>query len=553
MSITIPKQKIDWNKQHINGNDLQPNIVKQKIKLWDKHKHKLQTGDPDVIRLLKDNTIYEYAFFTNDEGEPFTLTAYQDLISECVLEHDYTADNPNRYILYRAANQMGKSRGLISFTKYIAFNRENKNIVIISKSLPQSQFVLAELRKSLNNSSFADSWREDVGDTANTTILTITGKTSKGQEFINRIICAPAGEGALGYPIHHLFLDEADFYENAKTLFWKVFYPRTKKTKGQIVLFTNPNPEMSKINSLLYELWQGSLFQRKFHFNFLDAPWNTQKEFELDRLNSPAHIFKSTHMGDWSDAGGAFFSDKEIRTMFETEWENNLPPAHEHMYIAADLGKMNDNTWIGVGIAKPPSDPDHKYRDLDVRYMEKLPLKTPYDKIADRLEYLIKYYKEKGARVTMGYDSTGQKTFGDFLKRRAVSAIGVDFSAKKSNKTILYNDFKLMAEQNKIKIVRNREAEKQFAGLEYKYTQNKKLKKVEHKTEGIHDDAPDMVAIMIHIAVKPSSVPVGASIVNSANKSNGRELTKAEQQITKLNNNFHTRYAQSNTLGSFWR
>lgn len=910
MTIKLPEQQVDWTKPHINGTDLQPQVVQQKFDLWDEVKHKLEEGDPEVIRLLKDNTIYEYAFFTDDDNNPFKLTAYQDLISGCITRHDYTQSNPNRYILYRAANQMGKliadseliptpkgwvkngslkpgqqvygsdgkittiektthhknwnlykitfndgsfiyagpehlwkcktskerfrktytknnktwknpsynkwqvlstqqiieagkynptaksnytkisipvtkpvnypckqqelnpyliglllgdgsltkstpsfttgdeeiakwickhynfkfqkkqnkiqgtiknvykqikklglkgtdsstkfipqqylqgniqqrkellkglmdtdgsvygkhstleyctiseklkddfvelinslgclinkvtvkkpfyydknknkvfgktthiirfktlfnpfnlsrkrnkwkkvtshkheriiekieyshtenatcievdnkdktylaskqyivthnSRMLISAAKYLAFNRENKNIVIISKSLPQSQFVLSELRKSLNNSSFGNTWTEDIGETANTTMLTIKGKTAEGKEYINRIICAPAGEGSLGYPIHHLFLDEADFYEGAKTLFWKVLFARTKKTKGQIVLFSNPNPDISRINSLLAELWDGTLFQRKFHFQFLDAPWNTVEEFEIDQANSPAHIFKSTHLGEWSDIGGAFFSDKEIKEMFDTEWNNRLPPAQEEIYIAADLGKMNDHTWIAVGTTKEPQDTKHKYKDLDVRYLERLPLKTPYDKIADKLEYLIKYYEEKGARVTMGYDATGQKTFGDFLKRRNVNGIPVDFSAKKSNKTLLYNDFKLMAEQQKIKIVKERIAEKEFAGLEYKYTSSKNLRKVEHKTQSIHDDAPDTVAILIHIAVKPSHVPVGAMIVTRTrnNKENKDELTKAQEQIQKLNDKFHTRYSQRNNLGSFW-
>lgn len=550
--MKIPSQKINWNKTHITGVDLQPEVVEQKFKLWDENKHKLSSGDPEVIKLLNDNTIYEYAFFTNEDDEPFQLTAYQDLISECILAHDYTANNINRYILYRAANQMGKSRMLISAAKYLAFNRENKNIVIISKSLPQSQFVLSELKKSLNNSVFRDSWKEDIGETANTTMLTITGKDKKGKEYLNRIICAPAGEGALGYPIHHLFLDEADFYEGAKTLFWKVLFARTKKTKGQIVIFTNPNPDISRTNSLLAELWDGTLFKRKFHFQFLDAPWNTQEEFDIDKQNSPAHLFRSTHLGEWSDIGGAFFTDKEIKDMMCLDWNNRLPPAQDNIYIAADLGKMSDHTVIGVGIAKEPVNKHHKYKDLDIRYMQRLPLKTPYDEIADRLEELRNHYKEQGANVTIGYDSTGQKTFGDFLKRRGLSAIGVDFSAKKSNKTLLYNDFKLMAEQQKLQIVYDRQCEKELAGLEYQLTANKKLQKVAHKNENLHDDYPDMIAILIHLAVKPSNVPAGAIIVRH-NKKEELTTNPYDNQINKLNQQFKSRYTgRASALSGFW-
>jgi hypothetical protein len=89
-----------------------------------------------------------------------------------------------------------------------------------------------------------------------------------------------------------------------------------------------------------------------------------------------------------------------------------------------------------------------------------------------------------------------------------VGATGVDFSRKESNKTKLYNDFKLMAEGRKLKVVYDQTLEKQLAGLEFKLTPNKALRKVENKTDSIHDDYPDMIAILIHIMIYPSYTPI---------------------------------------------
>lgn len=524
-SMYIPQQTIDWDQPYITGTHLQPEVVESKFALWDKTVSEDWIGNPEmksfVAELISDPTIYEYAFYTDDEGEPFKYTAYQDLIAQCAISHDFTPDNPNRYLLYRAANQMGKSRLLIGLAKYIALNMENRNVVIISKSLPQAQFVLAELRKSLNNSKFADTWREDIGETANTTQITferdVVGTNGIKRKIINRIICAPAGEGALGYPIHHLFLDEVDFYEDGKTIFWKVLFARTKKTKGQIICFSNPNPDQNKNQSILWELWDGDLFLKKFHFNFLDAPWNTIAEFERDRRNSPEHIFASTHLGEWSDLSGSFFTQQQLDAMLDRNRPNKLPalPKGETVYIAADLGKMRDSTVITIGTASEPNNQKDKYRDLECHYVEIMKLRTTYDGIIDRLEELRNHYLALDCKVAnIGFDATGQKTFGDFMRKRNIPCTPVDFSSKKSNKTQLYNDFLLLAQNGKIKIPYTREAEKQLAGLVFKETETKKLK-VENKTDTYHDDIPDSLAILIHISVTPGKKRPSISFVST--------------------------------------
>lgn len=523
----IAQQTVNWNKHHITGKDLQPEKVQAKYDLWDQ----ADKNQEETYQLLKDPTIYEYAFFKDEEGKPFKYAAYQDLIINEAKKHDFTPDNPNRYLLFQASNQIGKSRTLRGYARYLINTKENINIVFISNNLKSSQFLLAELKNEFNNSSFSQTWTEDVGETSNTTMLTFerTIKTEHGsRKILNRIICAPAGEGALGYPIHYLFLDEADFYEDGKRLFWKVFFPRTKKTKGQIILFSNPNPDISPQESILEQLWQGDLFAKKFHFNFLDAPWNTKEEFERDKLNSPQHIFESTHLGIRSDLAGSFFTSIEIQAMLQKQWENRLPITEQDIYIGIDLGKMNDQTVISIG-TRTPSD-NSKYDNLEVKYLEELPLKTPYDKILERLQTILAHYQTTGNNIgAIAYDATGQKTFGDFLTREGIHATPIDFSKKETNKTRLYNDFKLLAEQNKIKIVYHPKAEKQLAGLHFSYTDNKRLK-VAHRTEAIHDDFCDSIAILAHVAVCPHTIPVTATIVEHIDP---RSDTKTAEEKTK--------------------
>ena len=513
MKLQLLKQNLDYDGV-IKGTHLDKKTYERKFRMWDwvETKNLLAKKDEKALLLLDDPTIYFYAFFNDETGKRLTLTLYQDAIANC--KHDFTDNNPNKYILFKASNQIGKSLLLGALAIYNVFDRDNVNVVIVSKSLPQSQFVLATIRHLLNNSVFADTWRFDCGEQANTTILTFQRKKGK---VINRIICAPCGEGLLGYPVHYLFLDEADFYENGKTFFWKVAYPRVLKTKGQIILFSNPNTEISRNSSILWELWNGDLFKRKFTFNYLDAPWNTKEQYEIDKRNSPSHIFQSTHDGDFPIEGGAFFSHSEIRDMFNKDWTNTLPSSDKTIYVGVDLGKMNDQTIISIGKPKKPANKLDKYDDLDVKFLQEFPLKTPYDAIVNRLIEIKNHYKENyNVPVVIGFDATGQKTFGDLARRMGLSALPIDFSKKETNKTLLYNDFKLMAENRKMKIIYSRKCEKQLSELVFKLTEMKKLKKVEHSKESIHDDYPDSLAILIHIAVKPSRVPISIRKVKKA-------------------------------------
>ncbi len=519
-TLLLPQQQVNLDVP-VYGKDLDMESYEKKFLVWDRviAKNYLMSENYDIknkaMRLFNDETIFAYAYFRDNKGKSFRYTAYQDLIAS--LKHDFTPDNPNRYILFKASNQIGKSQLLIIKALKIMMTEENRSVVMVSRSLPQSQRLLSEVKYTLNNSTFANTWKEDLGDQKNTTILTFKKEkfSPEGKllrTMVNRIICAPAGEGLLGYPVDYLFLDELDFYEDAKDFFWRIALPRTLQTNGQIIVFSNPNTEIPRSQSILWELCTGDLFKRKFTFNFLDAPWNTQEMFDKYERNVPSHVFISTHMGEFAEEGGAFLSHKEIQDTLMRSWVNVLPAAEGTVYCALDLGKMNDPTVISIGIVKPPSHPLDKYSDLDCPYQQELPLHTGYDEIMDRMIEIREHYERIGVHVFFGHDSTGQKTFGDFLRKNGVVSQEVDFSKKESNKTMMCNDFKLMVEQRKLKVVYSDRCEKQLSDLVFKYTESKKLKKVENKSVVVHDDYFDSLLILVHLAVKPHVVPVTAII-----------------------------------------
>ena len=86
----------------------------------------------------------------------------------------------------------------------------------------------------------------------------------------------------------------------------------------------------------------------------------------------------------------------------------------------------------------------------------------------------------------------------------------------------------MMAENRKLKVAYGELMFKQLAGLQFKYTANKKLQKVENKTSAIHDDGPDSLVILIHIAVKPSRLTPSVTIVGTIKPEENKPLTTAE-------------------------
>jgi len=452
--------------------------------------------------LLTDDTLFAHEFFFDDSGNPFTYEIYQDAIAN--LHHDFTPMNENRFILFIGSNQIGKSCVLINKAVHLVTTGNNINILMVSRSLPQSQFLLASIKHSLNNSRLTN-WREDLGDTANTTILTFQRDNNR---VTNRIICAPCGEGLLGYPAHYLFLDELDFYENAKEFFFGVALPRTNHTKGQIMVFSNPNYHISRNSSILWQLLNGDLFKRKFMFKFLDNSRNTIEEYNRLKQEIPSIEFQSTHDGQFPVDAGSFFKQSELDRNIIRSWENCLPIVDSPVYIGLDLGKINDNSVLTLGTVKEIDGLPY----LEVKYIEVFELRTDYRDVAARLKVIYDYYTKTYQGVgNIGLDTTGVgRAVEEFLQENQTPYTSVTWTHE--IKTKMYGDFKLLMENNRIKIVYTTECYKQLSSLTFKTTPSGLLT-FENNKEKDHDDIPSSLCLLINVAIKPNFVVPSISLL----------------------------------------
>ncbi len=491
-----------------------------KFDAWDAilEKNTLEEGTPEEVRiayqLLRDPTIYAYAFFRDPRNptKRFKLYPYQDAIIN---------DNHKR-IFFAAANQIGKSITLCLKALTYALLNPGKTVIMTSKTLPQSKDLLRQIRQFLQNSRL--DYIYDIGDSETKTEIyfkhfkteenydkeldsTFTKEVELPQ---SRIICVPATEAALGYAADLALVDELHFYDNGEYFYKQILQPRTYTTKGQIIVFTNPNGQQG----VGWELWNDEMFHR-YRFNFLDCPTNTQEEFDRLCKNLTREQIDSTLLAIFTSPEGGFLTLQERKDMQEDR-SSMLPSIiTKPIYIFFDWGKVNDRTVRIIGIPNnSPEKSEDWASEAYVYEMIEYPSGTPYTKVIDEdlKELITSIGSDKVAMV--GWDNTGVgKGLEDFTKRveqLGIQAMPVEFSLQ--NKSRIYTLFKLLAENKRIKIPYMKECDKQLSMLRFGKTSRGYLQ-VHHENERDRDDFPDAIAGFCSLVIQPDNPPVSAVII----------------------------------------
>jgi len=462
--------------------------------------------------MLFDPTIFAYAYFRDprDLSKRFKCYPYQDLIMN---------DNHKR-ILFAAANQIGKSIALCIKAITYALLHPGHTVLMTSKTLPQSKDLLRQIKQFLQNSRL--DYKYDIGDSETKTEIYFKhfkevevydkelDKTfTEVQELPqSRIICTPATEAALGYAVHLALEDELFFYDDGINFHYQILQPRTYTTKGQIIVFSNPNGQQG----IGWNLWNDD-FYHKYRFNFLDCPTNTQDEFDRLSKNLTREQIDSTLLAIFTSPEGGFLTLGERKDMQE-ERSSMLPSVlTTPIYVFFDWAKVKDRTVRIIGI--PISSGDNEWADkIHVYEMKEYPAGTPYTEIIDvDLKNLIKDVTPEMVAM-VGWDNTGVgRGLEDFTKRVeqvGVQAMPVEFSAE--NKSRIYTLLKLLAENRRIKIPYVEQCDKQLSMLRFEKSP-RGLLKVHHENEKDRDDFPDALAGLASLIIAPDNPPISAVII----------------------------------------
>ena len=470
-----------------------------------------------VYELLQDYTIYAYAFLKDprNSDNPLKLYAYQDII----------INDQHKRVVFAAANQIGKSICLCVKALIFALNNPGTTTLMTSRTETQSKDLIRQIKSFLRNSSLSS--ENDIGETETKTELYIRhfeyktaydadlDKTFTKKVYLkeSRIICTPATEAALGYAVDLALEDELFFYENGEHFHNQILQPRTYTTKGQIIIFSNPNGQQG----IGWKVWNDPFYHR-YRFNFLDCPTNTQEEYDILCRTLTREQIDSTLLAIFTSPEGGFLTLDERKDMQE-ERSSILPSViTQPIYIFFDWAKVGDRTVriIGVPLKKNEND----WADVVYIYsMKEFPAGTKYTDIIDSddepdsLKNLVKMIGPQNIAL-VGWDNTGVgKGLEDFVNRieqLGVQCMPVEFSLQ--NKSRIYTLFKLLAENRRIKMPTVEECNKQLSMLRFKTTA-RGLLQVHHENERDRDDFPDAIAGLCSLIIQPEVAPVTCEII----------------------------------------
>lgn len=478
IDLAVPQYAFDFSNKVLGHNVIQ-DVVEAKFRAWDqvlaydllKEPVRAQNESNELYEvrkyqykqaygLLEDDTVYAYANFELN-GKPLKLFPVQDAI---INDQHYRID-------VEAANQIGKSltlcvKGSVSFLRD---HGKNWTIGLISKSMPQNMNNMRLIKQLLGNSNV----KYEPGMQDNMTVITRNvyettpdGKKTAKILYTNTLVCAVASTSALGFPFNLLLLDEFEFWdesegETLEFMYDQVMKPRLFATKGQLIIFSNPNGK-NFVSEDLHKRLELDGVTKEFHiynFNFLDRPGNTPQEWEKEQKNTHPIIFASTMAAQRTEGKGAALTDFDIRNSVDPYLVNAGQHAGfgKECFFFLDIGFVHDQSVLKGGYwSKFGEGPD------DIQYNEFLehyyPIGHPIEQVfgygerdADQpsvKEYLDRYQKD-GVQPVFGYDITGKE--GNEVHARLAGITAHDIKMSGPWKSTWYGRFITLVKQGRYK------------------------------------------------------------------------------------------------------
>lgn len=514
--FVVPEYHIDYSKV-VDRTQKDLSVYDKKFRLWNEFiTTEARYSQYTMGNLIRDKTIYLYGFYN------IKHTWYQDMI----------ISDPFRFKIFCAANQIGKSFLLNSQAIFdltidhgFGFNR-----AIISKSLQQAKYQMTRVRNMLRQGKI--DWTEDKGSTDNIMIISVDKfdqdpkkahmPKSKRYKYTNMLIVAPCTEGALGYDLNAIDLDEFDFWDiDTKNFFYQIAQPRTYHTGGSISIYSNPNGR----EGFMYELWNQVLpasgdtpAHHKWHryqFNYWDKDNPSQKEFDELTNGMTKRQIESTLLGEFSTGEGTFFTEEEIKgtqdlTLNETSALDSTGHYRQTFWFL-DVAASVDASVLCGAYVEPDKD-NSLWQHVHIFKIHEYPIGYPLYRVVGaysdqaatdgwHTEKSVKEYLQEaasdGANPVFGVDVTGNQGMIPLFQSVGIYPIDITFSGPA--KSGYYFKTKYCMEKKLLHRVVNKSFDYQFSVIKAEKAQ-RGYWKFHHEKESDHDDVPDSVVGVIWLA-----------------------------------------------------
>lgn len=577
----IPKYNIDWTTGRVQANDIPRDIVQKKFGLWDNFvevclsRRGMLSNDRGVIAelkkngewdavceafdtvldlkdmvqdeadrlnmLLSDDSVYAYAML-RWENKPIMMRFFQDAL---------VSDNHKR-VDAEASNQSGKSFSLCVKAS-IAFHRnhgKNYTIGLISKSMPQNSMNMRMITKMLKEAKFP----YQPGSNDNMTVRV----HEVDKNVTNTLVCAVASTSALGYPFDLLLLDEYEFWENPEGLEYmydQILEPRTFQTKGQIIIYSNPNGK-NFVSENLHKRMVKDYFQfHVYNVDFLDVPGNTQEEWDTKKNHTHPIMFASTMAAERTESEGSALTDRDIQKTFSDDLDSlgfRGITKDKESYWFLDLGFVYDQSAL-VGCYLTKNAEGEVVYNFPVKVY---PQAHPHTEIwgfdqstEDSVPSIVKRFG--GDLAMFELDLTGKEGNEINANRAELSCSGVKMSGPW--KATWYDRFITLVKQGRVKVQRidnwldtqNKNFEFQARSLKISTKmpdgRSRPYPLYHHSSEKDHDDILDAIVGCLSMIDEDMSAQPDSSFFECTTPKKGdekKEMTAEEKQIEvhKLHN-----------------
>jgi hypothetical protein len=337
------------------------------------------------------------------------------------------------------------------------------------------------------------------------------------------LIIAPCTEGLLGYSLDRLYLDEFEFWDiDIKYFYNQIAEPRTYKTKGKIMIFSNPNGSESygaELERLSYP--DGT---KKFHtyvFNFLDCPGNTEADLEKAKLGKSRMEIESTLLAIRSISSKNFFTADEIERSYDPTL-NELKMVGQQPIFFLDIGAKHDaSVLVGGYVDIDPE--DIRFSKINIVIIHNYPVGYPLTRVAgvnvdpsDGWHYEksvkehLQEWSQNGIQPLFGYDVTGNEGMKALFE--AIGVFGYDVVFSGPSKSGMYQRFKYFMEKGLVHRIRHEQWEYEMAHLIMKRSPRGYIY-IHHETEDDLDDNCDATAGFIYIADPKTDIQPSLTII----------------------------------------
>ncbi len=221
----------------------------------------------------------------------------------------------------------------------------------------------------------------------------------------SRIVGLPGTEGTVrGFSaVSLLIIDEASRVSDAM---YQALRPMLAVSNGDLWMLSTP---MGK-QGFFYETWEFGEQWARFRSPVTECPRVTAEFIAEEREVQGEHWFRQEYLCEFLDHGEAVFGRDLVEAALDDGdwWELEraptgpfaMPLARGKVVIGVDLGKQVDFTAIAVMERREGSS------EMAVRYVEQMPLGTPFPSVVDRVRALS-WDARLGSRKHLVVDATG--------------------------------------------------------------------------------------------------------------------------------------------------